>query len=203
MEPRGSLPHSKCPPAVILRQTSPVHAPHPNSWRSILILSSHLRRGLSRCLFPSGFPHQNPAYTSPVPHTSYDFTTNPFPGRTTEKRKPQRAQMTTAINFFHSKTIKKGTTSKHQTLKHAGSKTWQFLFIHWMFGYFILSIFFTIRYGNDKRYLCSPCIRNCVLRAASLSSLWRSDDRGTHPPAKLMGMMACFIYLGCCSKYFF
>ena len=30
--------------------------PHPTSWRSISILSSHLRLGLPSCLFPSGFP---------------------------------------------------------------------------------------------------------------------------------------------------
>ena len=30
--------------------------PHPTSWRSILILSSHLRLRLPSCLFPLGFP---------------------------------------------------------------------------------------------------------------------------------------------------
>ena len=39
--------------------------PHPTSRRSILILSSHLRLGLSR------FPHQNPVYASPLLHTRY------------------------------------------------------------------------------------------------------------------------------------
>ena len=31
---------------------------HPTSWRSILILSTHLRLGLPRGLFPSGFPNK-------------------------------------------------------------------------------------------------------------------------------------------------
>ena len=30
--------------------------PHPTSWRSVLILSTHLRLGLPTGLFPSGFP---------------------------------------------------------------------------------------------------------------------------------------------------
>ena len=42
--------------------------PQPTSWWSVLILSLHLRLGL-----PSGlrFPHQNPVYASPLPHTRY------------------------------------------------------------------------------------------------------------------------------------
>ena len=46
----------KCPPPVpILSQLDPVHTPNPTSWRSILILSSHLRLGLPSGLFPSDF----------------------------------------------------------------------------------------------------------------------------------------------------
>ena len=58
MEPKGSLPHSQasatCPypgPA----QSSP-HTHIPTSWRSILILPTHLRLGVPSGLFPSGFP---------------------------------------------------------------------------------------------------------------------------------------------------
>ena len=48
----------KCPPPVpTLSQIDPFHIPtHPTSWRSILILSSHLRLGVTSGLFPSGFP---------------------------------------------------------------------------------------------------------------------------------------------------
>ena len=37
--------------------------PHPTSWRSILIISTHLRLGLPSGLFPSGFPQQDPILT--------------------------------------------------------------------------------------------------------------------------------------------
>jgi hypothetical protein len=47
----------KCqPPIPILSQLNSVHTPTSTFWRSILILSSHLRLGLTSGLFPSGFP---------------------------------------------------------------------------------------------------------------------------------------------------
>ena len=41
-----------------LSWASPIQSiyPHPTSWRSILILSTHLRLGLPSVFFPSGFP---------------------------------------------------------------------------------------------------------------------------------------------------
>jgi hypothetical protein len=46
-----------CPPSIpILSHIALVHAPHPTSWRSSLILFSHLRLGLPSGLFPTGFP---------------------------------------------------------------------------------------------------------------------------------------------------
>ena len=41
-----------------LTWASPIQSiyPHPTSWKSILILSTHLRLGLPSGLFPSGFP---------------------------------------------------------------------------------------------------------------------------------------------------
>ena len=55
--PRVHYHIHKCPPPVpILSQIYPFHTSHPTSWRSILILSSHLRLGLPSGLFPSCFP---------------------------------------------------------------------------------------------------------------------------------------------------
>ena len=53
----------KCPPPVSIL-ASPIQSiyPHPTSWRSILILSTHLRLGLPSGLLPSGFP-SNTLYT--------------------------------------------------------------------------------------------------------------------------------------------
>jgi hypothetical protein len=59
-----------CPPPVpFLSQINPVHVPPPNltSWRSISILSCHLRLSLPSGLFRSGFPTTT-VYTT-LPHT--------------------------------------------------------------------------------------------------------------------------------------
>jgi len=71
MEPESSLRHSQVPiscPYSELDQSSP--GLYPNYWRSILILSFHLRLGLPSCL-SFRFPHQNLVYTSPLPHMFY------------------------------------------------------------------------------------------------------------------------------------
>jgi hypothetical protein len=49
--------HKRPPPLTILSQLNPIHTPppHPTSWSAILILSSHLRLGLSSGLFYPGF----------------------------------------------------------------------------------------------------------------------------------------------------
>ena len=44
--------------------------PHPTSWRSILILSTHLRLGLPKGLVPSGFPTKT-LYAPSPPHTRH------------------------------------------------------------------------------------------------------------------------------------
>jgi hypothetical protein len=58
----------KCPPPVsMLSEINPVHAQHPTSRRSILILSSHLRLGSSKWSLSLRFPHQNHVYASTLP----------------------------------------------------------------------------------------------------------------------------------------
>ena len=71
MEPEGSLTHSQdlatCPYPEPARSSPYPHIP--TSWRSILILSSHVCLGLPSGLFPSGFPTKTLLYL-------YSYITN-------------------------------------------------------------------------------------------------------------------------------
>ena len=53
-----------------LSWASPIQStyPHPTSWKSILILSTHLHLGLPSGLFPSGFPTKTLYTLHPPPH---------------------------------------------------------------------------------------------------------------------------------------
>ena len=58
--------HRSLPPVTVLSQINPVHAPTSHFLKINLNIILHLHLGLLGGLFPSGFPHQNPVYTSPV-----------------------------------------------------------------------------------------------------------------------------------------
>jgi hypothetical protein len=69
MKPRGLLLHSQVPatcPYPEPDRSSPC-TQNSTSWRSILILSSHLSLGSSKWSPSLRFPHQNPVDTSPLP----------------------------------------------------------------------------------------------------------------------------------------
>ena len=60
METEGSLPHSQEPTiSPYCEPDQSIPCPHLTSWRSILILSSHLRMGLPSALFRLGLPSKS------------------------------------------------------------------------------------------------------------------------------------------------
>jgi hypothetical protein len=80
-EPEGSSPYSQEPstgPYPEPDRSSP-HHPILSLWRSILILSTHLRLGLPSGLFPSGFPtdisvHYNPNFCVMLKRNCFSLT---------------------------------------------------------------------------------------------------------------------------------
>ena len=56
-----------------LSWASPIQSiyPHPTSWRSVLILSAHLRLGLPSGVLPSGFPTKTLYAPSPHPYAPH------------------------------------------------------------------------------------------------------------------------------------
>jgi hypothetical protein len=98
----------KCPtPVSIMSQLNPIHTSHPPSWRSILILSSHLRLVLPIGFLSLRVPHQNPVHATPFPHPSYmprlshlfDFITRTILG------KEYKSFSSSLCNFLHSPVV--------------------------------------------------------------------------------------------------
>ena len=56
--------------------------PHPTSWRSVLILYTHLRLGLPNGLFPSGFPTKTLYTPFPHPYALHAQPISEFPSHT-------------------------------------------------------------------------------------------------------------------------
>ena len=72
MNPEGSLPHLQLPATVpILSQINPVHRPTSHFLKIYFNITLSSTPGFSKWYISLRFPHQNPVYASPLPHTCY------------------------------------------------------------------------------------------------------------------------------------
>ena len=75
-DPEGSLPHLQvCAACPYLSQINPVHTPPPHPPSHFLMIHRNIilpsKPGSSKWSLSLRFPHQNPVYTSPLPHMCY------------------------------------------------------------------------------------------------------------------------------------
>ena len=72
MEPEGSLPHSQVPATCpYLSQLDPVHTPASHFLKIHFNIILPSTPGSPKWSLSPRFPHQNPVYVSPLPHTHY------------------------------------------------------------------------------------------------------------------------------------
>ena len=61
------------------------------------------------------FPHQNPVHTSPLPHTSYDFTTKSFQDGRLKQENLKQHKWPLPVTFC---TVKQSAKSQHQNIRY-------------------------------------------------------------------------------------
>jgi len=119
--------HNNLPPVPILSQNNPVYTPRHTSWKSILILSTHLRLGLPNGLFPSGFPTE-PLYTTLLSPVRATCPTHPvllnFITRTTlcEEYKLLSSSLGSFLHSLLPRPSWAKYSPRHPTLKHTQPK---------------------------------------------------------------------------------
>jgi len=153
-----------------LSWTSPIQSiyPHPTFWRSILILSTHLRLGLPSGLFPSGFPTKtlyttlsSPIHSQPISFLSiaYIWLLATYAGYVSEACISLKMPMIYGRKFYEQEIDN----------KCARSWKWEFVYtVHWSLCiqctevcvYSALKFVYTVYWS-----LCIQCTEVCVYSA--------------------------------------